>query len=71
MRLFDPNLAILAAIFKSIPEYFRAEDFKGLSNLLPAQEEVEVATMTVQEAIPVSLHDILYYDILLQHTMIS
>jgi hypothetical protein len=53
----DPNLAILAAILKSIPECIEAEDFDSLSSLLPYQEEVEVTTKTVQEAIAVSFQN--------------
>jgi hypothetical protein len=59
--LFDPNHAILAAILKSIPECFKAEDFRHLSYPHPAQKKV--ATMTVQEAIVISF--MIYY------TMIS
>ncbi len=44
-----PNLAILAAILKSIPECIEAEDFEHLSDLLSDQEAVEVATRTVKE----------------------
>ncbi len=50
----DQNLAILAAILKSIPECIKSGDFKSLSDLLPDQEEVEVATRTVYKAIAVS-----------------
>ena len=50
----DPNMAILAAILKSIPECIESGDFESLSDLLPDQEEVKVATRTVQEAIAVS-----------------
>jgi hypothetical protein len=53
----DPNFAILAAILKSNPECIEAEDFERLSDLLPDQEDVEVATRTVQEARAVSFQN--------------
>ena len=50
----DENLEILAAILKQIPEFIDKANFDRLSDLLPHMEQVQVATMTVQEAIAVS-----------------
>ncbi len=60
----DQNLAILAAILKSIPKYIESGDFKSLSDLF-LDQEVKVATRSLQEAIDVSLHDISYYVIII------
>ena len=53
----NPNLAILAAILKSIPECIKSGDFESISDLLPHQVEVQVATRTVQEEIAVSFQN--------------
>ncbi len=59
-RIKDRNLDVLEAVLKFIPKCINNADFRRLSDLIPHQEPVCVATWTVQEAIAVGFETISY-----------